>query len=177
MPKFSLLPFDVSKAPKISIESEFNSTDESIYISYKLLGALSTVDFGTSTPKHERVMKLWEKTCFELFIKNANDTYIEFNFSPDFEWNCFLFEKVKGLPVEYKKMESVNFDILFANDIVHVIIELQKKMFPENFFEGPLSAGITSIIIDKKGDISYWALSHEDIKPNFHLFESFKYKF
>lgn len=174
MAKFSLLPYEMKNAPDITINCELNTTSDSVFISYKLQGALSTVDMGTGIPKHTRVMKLWEKTCFELFIKDAKDSYIEFNFSPDFEWNCFFFEKKGDTLAEYKRMELVKFDILFSNEIVHVIVELQKKMFPDHFFEGKLSAGITSVIKEKNGNLSYWALSHHDTKPNFHDFRSFK---
>ncbi len=177
MAKFSLLPFETKLAPKITIDCELNNTSESLFISYKLQGDLSSLDLGTGIPKHARVMKLWEKTCFELFLKDSNDTYVEFNFSPDFEWNCFKFEKKKSDPIPYERMELVKFDILFSNEVVHVIVELQKRMFPEHFFEGKLSAGITSVIKEKSGAISYWALSHVDTRPNFHHFDSFKYKF
>ncbi|MBC7712702.1 MAG: hypothetical protein H7177_05160 [Rhizobacter sp.] len=177
MAKFALTPFDLTTAPDIRIDSELNTTSDAVFISFKLTGALSRVDLGKGIPQHSRVMNLWEKTCFELFIKNSEDHYLEFNFSPDFEWNCFHFEKKKSPPVPYKKMEMVIFDILFSNEVVHVIVELKKIMFPENFFATSMSAGITSVIKEKTGELSYWALSHKDTKPNFHQFESFKYKF
>ena len=177
MAKFSLLPFDRKTAPVVSIDSELNITKESVFISYKLQGLLNTIDMGVGVPKHARVIKLWEKTCFELFIKDDQDSYLEFNFSPDFEWNCFYFEKKGDKLTEYKKMELVKFDILFSNEVVHIIVELQKKMFPDHFFEGKLAAGITSVLKEKNGNLSYWALSHNDTRPNFHHFDSFKYKF
>jgi glutaredoxin-related protein len=177
MAKFSLIPFDPQSAPKIYIESELNKTNESIFISYKLQGDLSSIELGDGNPKHAREIKLWEKTCFELFIKDNNNSYIEFNFSPDFEWNCFYFEKKGNALEEYKKMELVKFDILFSNEVVHVIVELHNNMFPDHFFDGSLSAGISSVIKSKNGILSYWALSHEDQRPNFHHFDSFKCKF
>lgn len=173
MAKFSLIPYEPKSAPKIKIDCELNQARDSIFISYKVQGALESLDLGTGVPKHARQIKLWEKTCFELFIKDETNSYIEFNFSPDFEWNCFYFEK-KGDPLlEFKKMEQVKFDILFSNDVVHIVLELQKRMFPDQFFEGKLAAGISSVIKEKTGNLSYWALSHHDIKPNFHDFRSF----
>lgn len=173
MAKFSLVPFENSQAPAISIATELNTTSDSIYISYKLSGALNSIDMGEGNPKHARVLKLWEKTCFELFMKDEKNSYIEFNFSPDFEWNCFYFEKKGDALAEYKRMELVKFDILFSNEVVNVIVELQKKMFPDHFFDGKLCVGITSVLKEKSGALSYWALSHHDIRPNFHDFKSF----
>lgn len=177
MAKFSLIPYDLSSSPAIKIESELNTNNNSLYISYKVTGSLAAIDLGTGHPKHARVIKLWEKSCFELFIKNSSDQYIEFNFSPEFEWNAFFFNK-KGDPLkEYTPINAVKFDILLSLDVFHIIVELDKNKFPEGFFSGELSAGITSVIQDKNKKLSYWALSHEDTRPNFHHFDSFKYKF
>lgn len=179
MAKFNLIPFDHLKAPKIHIESELNTTENSLYISYKLTGDLKGLDLGDGHPNHARVIKLWEKSCFELFIKNSKDSYIEFNFSPVFEWNAFYFVK-KGDPLtEYARVDGVKTDILLSLDVFHLIVEIDKKKFPEGFFGNSesLSAGITSVIKTKEGALSYWALDHKDTRPNFHHFDSFKYKF
>lgn len=175
MAKFSLIPFGTLKAPKVKIDCEFNTHEKSFFISYKLTGELDKVELG-HTPRHERVIKLWEKTCFELFIKNERNEYMEFNFSPVFEWNAFYFTK-KGDPLaEWKKINSVKLDILDSFEVFQLIAEIKKEDFPENFFD-KCQAGITSVIKEKNGNLSYWALSHEDQRPNFHHFDSFKYKF
>ena len=96
MPKYSLIPFDLQTAPLITIESELNISKDALFISYKLKGAVNELDLGLAVPNHARVMNLWNKTCFEFFVKNSTDTYLEFNFSPVFEWNCFKFEKIKS---------------------------------------------------------------------------------
>ncbi len=176
MAKYSLISYDQNTAPDITIECELNSTPESVFISYKLQGALSNIDLGEGNPHHARVMKLWEKSCFELFIKNADNSYIEFNFSPEFEFNCFYFAGLGDALCEYSRMDSVKIDILLSLDVFHLIAEIDKKKFPESFFmnKGHLKVGITSVIQDKNGSISYWALSHHDTRPNFHDFKSFK---
>ena len=57
--------------------------------------------------------------------------------------------------------------------------EIKKEFFPKGFFDelSELSVGITSVIKEKSGSLSYWALNHSDTRPNFHHFDSFKYKF
>ncbi len=177
MAKFALIPFNPASAPAIEIHSELNTTEESVYISYKVTGDLSSLDLGSGRSLHNRVIKLWEKSCFELFIKDASDSYVEFNFSPEFEWNAFYFAKKGDALKEYEKVNQVKTDILLSQDVFHIIVEIEKNKFPENFFTGELSAGITSVVKEKNGNISYWALSHEDTKPNFHDFRSFRYKF
>lgn len=178
MAKFSLLPYDSTTAPEIVIETELNTNQDSLFISYKMTGDLASIDLGSETPNHSRVIKLWEKSCFELFIKNQKDSYVEFNFSPEFEWNAFYFAKKGDALAEYARIDSVKIDILLSLEVFHLIVQIDKKKFPDGFFDGnELSAGITSVVKQKNGSLSYWALSHEDTRPNFHDFRSFRYKF
>lgn len=179
MAKFSLIPFDLLNAPDITIETEFNHNEESVYVSYRIRRNLPLLDLGNSTPNKTRLIKLWEKTCFELFIKNNHDQYIEFNFSPNFEWNCFYFNKKSDPLVEWEQMQMPVIDILLSSEHFFLFVDIKKEFFPKGFFGVgfELCAGITSVIKEKTGSMSYWALSHADTRPNFHHFDSFKYKF
>jgi hypothetical protein len=173
MAKFSLIPFESNKSIPITISSELNQTKESFFLSFKIEGSLSLVDWGTGIPEHSRAIRLWEKTCFEFFIKNEKNSYMEFNFSPDFEWNAFYFIKKGDALKEYLEMKLETFDILMAENIVMIICEIKKEYFPPHFFDGEITAGISSVIKEKSNNLSYWALSHKDTKPNFHDFSSY----
>lgn len=179
MAKFSLTPFENQHCPKINITAELNQNAQSIFVSFSIKDQLKSIDLGNSTPNKVRLIKLWEKTCFELFIKNENSSYIEFNFSPNFEWNCFYFTK-KGDPLkEWDKMQRPSTDILLSIDHFFIVAEIKKEYFPDGFFDqlNKLEAAITCVIKDRKDNLSYWALAHCDTRPNFHHFDSFKYKF
>lgn len=175
MAKFSLVPFDEQSAPQISINVELNQNDESLFLSYSIKEGLSLIDLGNSTPNKERLLKLWEKTCFEFFLKNEKDEYVEFNFSPSFEWNCFYFKQKGDALKEWELMNRPETQILLSLDHYFIVVELRKELFPKGFFDKKteLSAAITSVIKDKKGKMSYWALAHADTRPNFHDFRSF----
>lgn len=179
MAKFSLIPFDLASAPEILILAELNMNSESLYISYRIRKNASLLDLGNGTPNKNRGSKLWEKTCFELFIKNKDNQYMEFNFAPNFEWNCFYFNQAGAPLLEWEQMQTPVIDILLSSEHFFMFVDLKKKYFPSGFFniESELSVGISSVIKDKSGSLSYWALSHADIRPNFHHFDSFKYKF
>lgn len=177
MAKFTLIPFSPRLNDPFTLSSELNQNDQSFFISFLLQGNLTSIDLGEPHPIKKRILKLWEKSCFELFIKNSRDEYLEFNFSPCFEWNCFYFKK-KGDPLtEWKKMERPETDILLSNEKFFLIAEIKKEYFPENFLTNEMSVGISTVLKMKNAEVTYWALSHEDSKPNFHHFESFKYKF
>jgi hypothetical protein len=179
MAKFALIPYDSLSAPQTEVQIELNVTAESLYVSYRIQRGLELIDLGSPTPHKERVMKLWEKTCFEFFIKNEKDSYVEFNFSPNFEWNCFYFPK-KGEPLtEWTRMNRPSTEILLSMDHYFLVAEIRKELMPPGFFdettlgERALSVGLSTVIKDKSGIISYWALSHHDTRPNFHDFRSF----
>lgn len=172
----NLIPYDKAQYP-FEIKTLLTPTEDSIFISYSLSGDIAAIDLEDGTPKRNRIIGLWQKTCFELFIKNNKDQYIEFNFSPVFEWNCFFFNKKGDALCEYEAIKEVKFDILRSLDVFKLIVEIDRKNFPENFFDGEMLAGITTVIKDKNSKVSYWALSHNDTRPNFHHFDSFKCKF
>ena len=183
MAKFSLVPFTIANAPKIIITAEFNQNSDSFFISFSIKNDLQSIDLGDSTPCKERIIKLWEKTCFELFIKNQNGAYLEFNFSPNFGWNCFFFNQKGEELKEWETMQMPSTDVLLSIDHFLLVAEIKKIYFPKTFFDrsnnvaNNLEAGITCVIKDKLGTLSYWALAHCDTRPNFHHFDSFKYKF
>jgi hypothetical protein len=172
MAKYNLIPFKADSHP-FSLSSELTVTNESVFISYKLQGDLSGLDLGEGHPHRARVIKLWEKSCFELFIKNPQDSYIEFNFSPVFEWNAFYFVKKGDELKEYAPMNEIKVDVFLSDDVFQLIVEIAKEKFPAGFFGPNLEVGITSVVKDKKGSLSYWALSHCDTRPNFHDFRSY----
>ena len=179
MAKFSLVAFQPESAPRINLVSEINSNDESIFVSYRIDQGFELVDTGNSTPNKNRILKLWEKTCFELFIKNESDSYVEFNFSPNFEWNCFYFQRKGDSLCEHKEMQMPELDILLSRDNFLLFAKIKKEFFPKGFFDEKqtYSVGVSSVIKDNEKNLSYWALTHCDSRPNFHHFDSFIYKF
>lgn len=177
MPKFTLIPYAEIKNKTFDFNVEINHNAQAFFISFLLNGDLTPIDLGDGTPKKVRTTKLWEKTCFELFIKNNRDEYLEFNFSPTFEWNSFYFIK-KGDPLsEWIKMKRPEMDILLSLEKFFLFAEIKNEFFPENFLTSEMSIGISSVLKMKSNQITYWALSHEDQRPNFHHFDSFRYKF
>ncbi len=177
MANFSLQPFRPILNRDFQFTAEINQNIHSIFISFLITGELKSINFDPPTPAKERVIKLWEKTCFELFLKNNRDEYLEFNFSPRFEWNCFYFKQKGDQLSEWEKMQQPKIDILLSLNKFFLVAEVKKEFFPVNFQTDNMTAGISSVLKNYDDQLTYWALSHEDSKPNFHNFDSFKYKF
>jgi len=72
-------------------------------LTYEILGNTQAIAFPDRTASG-RSTKLWEETCFELFIRNVDGEYVEFNFAPSGQWACFHFDRYRT------GMRDVNLD-------------------------------------------------------------------
>ena len=178
MAKFTLIPFKKSNN-HFEIDAQANVSDNHLFISFNLAGNLTPINFGDYQTNHQRKMQLWENTCFEFFIKNKQDHYIEFNFSPRFEWNAFYFEKIRGPLTEMDLISPPTLDILNSSSRFYLIAKIDLNNFPNSFKDSFLEQkfSFNTVIKLKSDDYEYWALKHCDSKPNFHLFDSFIGKF
>ncbi len=156
-----LIPFDDS-CP-FHVEGQFQETPETLIFKW----SPSSTDKLVLPPHSEqnRVIGLWESTCFEVFLKNIkNGHYLEFNFSPSTDWNAFTFEtyrsELKELPFS---APSMNFD----GKSFEVI--LLKSQIPDEFNEpGHRAHWMTSVLKFEDGSIHYLAPSHPEDAPDFH---------
>jgi hypothetical protein len=107
----------------------------------------------------ERADDLWRHTCFELFIGVGGEGYYEFNFSPSTQWAAYRFEG-------YREGRS---DVTLAApaierlaDGVRVTVDL--SALPS----GEWRIGLSAVIEEADGTMSYWALAHPPGKADFH---------
>lgn len=114
---------------------------------------------------------LWKTTCFELFTRDAGDiAYREYNFSPSRRWAAYGFsdyrEGMHDIDIWAPRIEvSVAPDALIA-DVTFVSPRL-----------GPQMIAASTMIEEKDGRQSYWALRHRDGEPfDFHHPYSFAYE-
>ena len=115
---------------------------------------------------------LWQHTCFELFVaERGMPGYHEFNFAPSGEWAVYAFagyrrsvalgDTLQGPQIHIRQAEGR----LELDAIVHL-----DSLIPAG---AVLAAGVTAVIEDRSGGLSYWAVTHAGDKPDFHRAESF----
>jgi hypothetical protein len=115
--------------------------------------------------------KLWQHTCFELFARDdASDGYSEFNFSPSGEWAAYAFDRYReGM----RKRDDVS-ALRIAVRRRDRTLELDAAIAaPELRSAKALSLGVSAVIEETDGTVSYWALKHADGKPDFHRRDAF----
>ncbi len=182
--RVTLKPFgELGYPPGCSLQAEAFVSGADLHLRY-LLSALDSTSFDSivfpnagSGP--ERQNELWKETCFECFIPLKNsEGYFEFNFSPNGNWNIYSFESYRAQITEVQVLSFQAPELLKAVRTSQGFeCEIKLAGFlalahPEAFDLDHL--GITTVIKSSSG-ISYWALSHEGAKPDFHLKASFTY--
>jgi hypothetical protein len=117
---------------------------------------------------------LWHHTCFELFLGAKNDAeYYEFNFSPSGEWAAYGFRDYRdGSSIESDDLEP---EITVQQGVetleVSAVVRVDRVLgIAPNI---RLSVGLSAVIEDLDGSLSYWSLKHPPGKPDFHHADCF----
>lgn len=180
MKTYSLVPFADEINPsgdrQIPLEIFVHVTyaKTKLSLSYELSGDIPAIEFAQASPTPQRRDQLWEKTCFECFLAPQNfNQYWEFNLSPSHEWNCYRFDDYRtGMAPETAWQQSP-FQIYQQvtggkRHLLNCHIDLL-PLFPQPV---PLQLGVTMVIAEKNGTLSYWALSHPAPNADFHQRDS-----
>lgn len=110
---------------------------------------------------------LWRHTCCEIFVARAESpAYHELNFSPSGEWAAYAFSG-------YRK------SVPFSDEALNPRIEVRTaadRLELDAFIRcdaGKISVGLSAVIEELDGSLSYWALGHAPGKPDFHHADAF----
>ncbi len=109
--------------------------------------------------------RLWQTTCFELFIKCAgSERYFEYNFSPSSEWALYRFSDYrKGMAEEMISRPRITCDYSESHFALNAEFDL-----PNSLQDGPLMLGISAVVEESDDRKSFWALTHPLGEPDFH---------
>ena len=122
----------------------------------------------TRTPR--RAENLWAHTCFEVFVMAEDGPgYREFNFSPSGEWAVYDFRDYRDgeeLPIELDPTIAVR----RSSDRLELDAKICHDFLPQG---RPLRLGLSAVMEDAGGVLSYWALDHPAGKPDFHHPDAF----
>ncbi len=113
---------------------------------------------------------LWRHTCMEAFLAaRDSEGYHEYNFSPSGEWAryCFSAERVRDLETEHLAQPwRPRIDSHTMGGRLHLSVRVPISDFPIST-EG-WWLGVNSVLEDRHGNLTYWALTHPCQAPDFH---------
>ena len=124
------------------------------------------------TPR--RADRLWEHSCFEAFVGElGKPEYYEFNFSPSREWAAYRFRDYRdGGPVDDDGLEP-NIAVRREAETLEIDAVMRLARLLTIAQGASLRIGLSAVIEDTDGRLSYWALKHPPGKPDFHHPNSF----
>lgn len=112
---------------------------------------------------------LWRHSCFELFVRGAGNSYLEFNFSPSSEWAAYAFDdRREGMrDLELTRAPLVSGRRTRSSYVLRA--SLAAADLPAASWRGGLAA-----VVEERGGKSFWALAHPGQSPDFHHPEGFQ---
>ena len=120
----------------------------------------------------ERAEDLWRHTCFEAFLRAPGEqAYLEFNFSPSGEWAAYRFEGYRAGRTELDIPAPSNGGYHGGDRLVSFV---SLAGLPSNRF---WQIGLSAVVEDLDGRLSYWALAHAPGDPDFHHPDGFALEF
>ena len=168
----TLKPHPDTPGPAIRIDVEvLRPRTAGVELRYFMSGDVSRVVLPASV-RPSQAHELWRTTCFEAFIEKAGGGYCELNLSPTGRWAAYEFtgyrEGMHGHAGVEKRdprrvQDETSFSLWGAFDLDRVIGDQPR----------PWRMGLSAVIEDVDGGLSYWALAHPPGKPDFHHPDSF----
>ena len=170
---FLLKPFpSTSLQSDIQIAGNINRHSNTLKVCYQLRGNLSDITIAKPASIPMRKHELWKDTCFEFFMGIQNSSqYWEFNLSPAGHWNIYRFTDYRQGMKEETAFDSLPFTVETKLNLLKLTLEL--NLDPIIPIEKVLAVGITTVIKYSNGDVTYWALTHPSLEPDFHQQDSF----
>lgn len=129
----------------------------SLALHYSLTGRMTDIVLPPLAAP-ERTDDLWQHTCFELFVATEAG-YDEFNFAPSTQWAAYRFDgyRQNRRPTEAAPQIAVH----RTDEQLELAVALA---LPRH----TLRLGLSAVVEEKGGRLSYWALSHPPGRADFH---------
>ncbi|MFO1400948.1 MAG: DOMON-like domain-containing protein [Steroidobacteraceae bacterium] len=112
---------------------------------------------------------LWRHTCFEAFIAPAAraPAYLEVNLAPSLAWATYSFS-------DYRAGQRVATEASLVNPRLELDAHALLLEAELHWDCGPgARVGLSAVLEELGGTLSYWALAHAPGRPDFHRRECF----
>jgi hypothetical protein len=145
---------------------------------WRLTGDLDALVLPDASQSRRRCDGLWQTTCLEAFWGFAgHDAYWELNLAPSGDWNLYRLSHYRGplTPVELEVPPA--WQVRRSARELELAVELDLGEMAGG--DDPGVAGLTlevslTAVIEQAGQgVSYWALAHTGVEPDFHRRDSF----
>ena len=145
----------------------------SLELSYIVTGQISSIRMPPAAT-NTRSDGLWRRTCFEAFVRASPDAgYYELNFSPSGQWAAYQFSGYRNGMRIADEIAGVPIRVRSSSDSYTLQASLDLDRFTGLSRDRSWRLGLSAVIEDANGGMSYWALTHPPGKPDFHHADEF----
>jgi len=155
-----------SRTPLRSIVASVWGNGQVLSVSFVLEGSVAGI--LVPAPKPPAFAEgLWQHTCCELFVAHpASSGYHEFNFSPSGEWAAYAFARYRDGRSSAAGALERGIAVRTTADKLELDASIRlDRLAPD---QSKVSLGLSAVIEDREGTLSYWALAHPPGAPDFH---------
>jgi hypothetical protein len=139
-----------------------------LHLRYRLTGKIRQValDPRRGTPDTD---ELWQHTCFEAFLRAGDDEgYFEFNLAPRGRWAVYRFTRYREGKEFAREVQPPRFSFGKYPDRYEFSAFLELGHLALLAADRPWRLGLSTVVEERNGRLSYWALSHPPGQPDFH---------
>jgi hypothetical protein len=179
MPPLLLSPhpdFSSGAVAQIEVKVARPSVDR-VVLSYIVTGEISSIRMRPIAAAN-RGDELWRHTCFEIFARTSSGLdYYEFNFAPSTQWAAYRFNGYRSGMSVAAEIDAASIETHSSPDRFTLQAAIPIDRLSALSRNTPWRLGLSAVIEDKTGHMSYWALAHPPGKPDFHHMDCFAYEF
>lgn len=145
---------------RISVDAERRG--DRLHLHFSLTGDLAML-LLPAPELPARGDRLWEHSCFEAFLRPGDGAdYTEFNFAPSGRWAAYDFSGPRMDRLD-APIEPPRLGIWSDHRQLHL-----ETVVSGIRGDGDWRVGLSAVVEEKGGALSYWALVHRSAKPDFH---------
>jgi hypothetical protein len=150
---------------------------DALTLSYRMSGTMSDI-LMPPVVAAARSDGLWQHTCFEAFVRAPSEAgYHEFNFSPSTQWAAYRFSGYRSGKRAADEIDAPRIEVQAGLESFTLRASLDLRGLPDLVREACWQVGLSAVIEDISGVMSYWALAHPAGKPDFHHADTFALEF
>jgi len=148
----------------------------SLVLRYVVTGTIGNLRLpGRSTPA--RADGLWRHTCFEAFVRVLLlAAYHEFNFAPSTRWAAFRFSGYREGRSVASEIGAPGIDVQSNAESYQLAAALALDGLASLPGDAIWRLGVSAVIEETSGSISYWALAHPAGRADFHHSDCFAHE-
>jgi hypothetical protein len=144
-----------------------------LVLSYVVTGTIGGLRMPPVTAPM-RMDELWRHTCFEVFVRPpGGDAYYEFNFAPSTQWAAYGFAGYRSGMRVADEIHPPRIEVQSTDQRFTLQAALDLDRLPGLPRDAAWQIGLSAVIEDANGALSYWALAHPPGRADFHHSDCF----